>query len=144
MNTYLNDILEDLCNFALSHGIGITLNHEFSPAMKSLADTRNRKILINTGQPDQQQIPFQVAHEISHVMTNDKSTHLLAFNSIHSDPQIETRANRGAVDMLLPYYTDERQIEQLNVNEFMTCFDIPAHLEKIVAEEFQKYRDQRL
>jgi len=48
MNTYLNDILEDLCNFALSHGISITLSHEFTPAMKSLADTKNRKILINT------------------------------------------------------------------------------------------------
>jgi len=30
----------------------------------------------------------------------------------------------------------------MSINEFMYYFDVPAHLEKVVAEEFKKYCDQ--
>mgnify|MGYP001287468857 CR=1 FL=1 len=144
MNSFENDILEDLYNYALDHNIGILSSHEFSSSMTALADTKKRLIIINSGQSNKQQLPFQVAHEISHVMNGDKSTHLLAFNSIHSDPQIETQANRSAIQMLLPYYANERQIGLMNYTDFMSCFAIPSHLEAIVVKEFQKYNDKSI
>lgn len=135
----MNDIVTDLFNYALSSGINVYLEPDLSPTTPSFADTESGSIFINSNNFNRRQLAFQVAHEIAHILNGDKSSHYLGFNSIFSDPKVELSANRTAISMLIPYYADERNIEQLNSDEFMKTFEIPTHLEKIVIEEFRKY-----
>lgn len=134
----MDNILEDLYQIAYDNGIGVVLDRTLSTACPSIADTETNKILINLNQPAlKNQLPFQTAHEISHVLLHHKSRHGLGFHGEYSDPHMELSANRGAIRMLLPYYADERSVGQLNFREFMDYFMIPDHLEKTVIEEFQ-------
>lgn len=136
----MDDILNDLYQLAYDSGIGVILNRTLSSDTPSMADTETNQILINLNQPGKErQLPFQVAHEIQHVLHRDRSAHPLAFDSMHSDPQMELATNRRALRMLLPYYVDERNIDNYNFLEFMNYFMIPAHLEKTVIEEFRNY-----
>lgn len=134
----MDSILNDLYQFAYDNGIGVVLNRTLSPNCPSIADTETSKILVNLNQPGyESQLPFQVAHEITHVIEHHKSLHGLGFHGEHSEPRIELEANRGAIRMLLPYYVDERSLDHVSFTQFMDYFMIPSHLEKNVIEEFQ-------
>ncbi|WP_409440662.1 ImmA/IrrE family metallo-endopeptidase [Lentilactobacillus hilgardii] len=135
----MDDIIADLLNYAFDHNIGYELTHFLDPHTPSLADTKRRKIIINMGYYRPCQIPLQIGHEITHVLNGDRSYHqLIGFESIHSDPRIELAADRGGIQMLLPYYLEGKELEQINVKNFMDLFDIPSHLHKTVVEEIHK------
>lgn len=132
----MDDIIADLLNYAFDHNIGYELTHFLDPHTPSLADTKRRKIIINMGYYRPRQIPLQIGHEITHVLNGDRSYHQwIGFESIHSDPRIELAADRGGIRLLLPYYFEGKELEQINVQEFMDCFDIPQHLLETVVDE---------
>lgn len=135
----MDDILNDLLRFAYDQGIGVIVDRQLSTDTPSMADTETNQILINYNQPGyEDQLPFQAAHEIQHVLQHHRSSHRLNFRGgMYSEPQIELAANRGAIRMLIPYYTDERSLDHVSFTQFMDYFMIPSHLEKIVIEEFQ-------
>lgn len=136
----VDDLITDLLNFAYDNNIGYELTRLLDAYTPSLADTRNRKIIINMGYYRPRQIPLQIGHEITHVLNEDRSFHnLIGFESIYSDPEIELEADRGGIRLLLPYYIEGKELEQINVKNFMDLFDIPSHLHKTVVEEIHKY-----
>jgi len=132
----MENILTDLMNYALfRQHISVIMSSEASFGAPSVAFPDTRTIIINTNIENKRQLPLQMAHEIGHVVNGDVRHQPLYFSPSGIDYPTELAANRFAVDMLIPYYLDDRDKEHVNVNEFMNIFVIPSHLEKMVRKE---------
>lgn len=134
----MNNIIEDLSNFALENNIGVELSYLFSPITPAGCNTSYRKIAINMNWHNKRQIPFTFAHEISHILNGDVSNKQLYFSTAVSHSKIESAANRKAISILLPYYLEEMPNEMINSADFMQTFDIPDHLIGMVESELTK------
>lgn len=133
----MEKIITDLLNYALDNNIGLTITKLLSPETPSLVDTKTKHIVFNTNWHDQNQLAFNLAHEISHVTNGDQSLTPLYFTP--SKSKFELEANAGAIRLLLPYYMADKVPDQLNTYSFMECFSIPSHLEDIVVKEIKNY-----
>lgn len=129
----INDIMASLMNTAMDRGYGVIVENKFSKQTPSAVNPQTKIIVVNGNWHDQDQLPFQLAHEIGHLINKDDSNCLYFSPSKHG---IEGRANRQAIKLLLPYYTDERPLEDFNSVDFMKAFKIPQYLENVVNEEF--------
>lgn len=135
----MENILTDLINYALwKQHISVIMSGEASFGAPSVAFPDTRTIIINTNIQNKNQLPLQVAHEIGHLVNGDKKQKALYFNPTSIDYPVELAANRFAVKMLIPYYLEERDSDQINVTEFMNIFVIPTHLEGMCREELIK------
>ena len=133
----IDEIVTDLLNYAFDHGIALIMTRQLSPHAPSAVDTFSKRIIFNMNMYDRKQMPLQLAHDIKHIENGDESTQLLYFTQ--SKAKMEFRANVGAIDMLLPFYIDEKEPQQINIYNFMDCFSIPSHLEEAVTEAIRNY-----
>ena len=135
----MDNILTDLLIYALKdQHIRVAMSPEFTLDAPSAVKTKSKIIILNTNLSNKDQLPLQLAHEIGHVVNGDEASTPLHFGDQAVDYSMELSANRFAVDMLIPYYLDDRDREHVNVTEFMNIFVIPAHLEKMCREELIK------
>lgn len=132
MTDYFNDIL----NFAFDHGIGITLCRDFKPHTPSGANPDTKQIVINMNWYKPGQLEYVTAHEISHVLHHDSG--YLYFSGTAKTP-IESDANRGAIDILLPIYFREIEKEDADPYSFMNDFEIPSYMEDYVINQICVY-----
>ena len=108
MNDKLSDMLSGLLDFAWDHNIGIVLSRDLDPYTPSSANPQNRMILINMNWHNQKSIPFQVAHEMAHVLNGDPG--VLYFNNDETNKsqnyryKFEYIANVGAINIIIPAY----------------------------------------
>lgn len=52
---------------------------------------------------------------------------------------VEYKANVGAVRLLVPFFCQETDRENANLERFMKAFDVPSYLSSVVADELKKY-----
>lgn len=133
----INEITASLINKAMELGYSVILETNFSDHTPSAANPHTNTIVVNGNWYQPEQIQFQLAHEMGHLLNHDDSSCLYFSPSKHG---IEGRANKKAIDLLLPYYTEDRPLEEFNTVDFMKAFKIPQYLENVVNNEFyQKY-----
>lgn len=117
------DYLGAVLNVALDHGIGIECTSELSPDTPSVASPETRCMIVNLNWHDPQQLPYQAAHEIAHILNQDAGAlYLFSLSRI----SIEGAANRGAINILVPIYFDGIDGHDANVERFMEAFQIPG------------------
>lgn len=132
----MDEIMTALMNQAfLKYKIRIILSSEADPYTPSVAHTESRTIIINTNFHDKKQIPLQMAHEVGHIINGDQATQPVYFSMMQTDYPMELEANRTAIKLLLPFYLRDKDVENVNSQEFMDTFSVPTHLENIVKEE---------
>lgn len=122
----MDDIVTDLCNYAMKHGIGFILTRDLKSGTVAAANTESRTVIVNMNYKDKQQIPLQFAHEIGHIINGDHSMRALYFTP--SKYGIELNANVTALNLLAPYYLEDKPDEYVDVDSFMEMFAIPEHL----------------
>ena len=116
--------MRQLYCLAKKKSITVRFDNSLSPVTPSASDSATRRIIINENWHDQQQLPFQFAHEIAHVLHGDST--VLYFTP--SKAGIEGLANRGAVKLLVPLYFAETEPCNVNLWQFMTDLAIPEWL----------------
>lgn len=130
----MDNVINYLLNFAMKNKIGFVWTSLLESYTSSAADCKNRKIVINGNWHNKKELPFIIAHEISHILNKDMG--ILYFTSNSSKSQIENNANAGAINILVDY-CDKLGLARDNVVKFMDVFGIPANLEYMVVEQLK-------
>lgn len=125
--------MANLLNYALDNKISFKLTSSLSSDTPSAALVSARMIVINLSYKDPQQLPFQVAHEIGHIMCDDNSDSVLYFTPTKS--KTEFKANDFAIRLLVKLFIEDEEKNHTNLYGFMNFFKIPYHLENIVSKE---------
>ncbi|APX73381.1 ImmA/IrrE family metallo-endopeptidase [Companilactobacillus allii] len=133
----INDMTSALMNLAFDNNIAVIMEDKFSPYTPAAVDTKTKVIVINSNWHIQNQIPFQLAHEIGHVLNDDGSKACLYFSP--SKFGIEGHANKTAIQLLIPLYFSNIEYIHANTVRFMEAFNIPLYLEDTVIDEIQSY-----
>ena len=90
------------------------------------ASATYNKIVMNTNWHNQNEIPFQLAHEIAHIQNHDDCEMAFYHASYSSQERMEREANLGAIKLLLPIFKDIGY--ENNPVTFMQVFNIPGYL----------------
>ncbi|WEA58311.1 ImmA/IrrE family metallo-endopeptidase [Pediococcus pentosaceus] len=131
----MNDLITYLCNYAFDHGIGYELDSKtFKPSDSSFSNKEASMVFINMNWPNKNEIPFQLAHEISHIINGDCGSNNYSAGSVYSKE--EYNANKKAIHILLDYCT-LNNLHYENYIDFMTAFGIPTKLTYVVNEIFK-------
>lgn len=130
----MDDAINYLLNFAMNQKIGFVWTNLLAPDTPSAADCKEREIVINANWHNQKELPFMIAHEISHILNKDMG--VLYFTSSSSKSKIESNANSEGVQILIDY-CDKLGIEYHNINKFMDTFGIPSNLEYVVMDKLE-------
>lgn len=96
------------------------------------ASATYNKIVMNKNWHNQNEIPFQLAHEIAHILNHDECDLAFYHATFSSKEMIEREANLGAIKLLLPIYRDMEC--EMNPVTFMKIFSIPGYLFDNVAK----------
>lgn len=132
----MNDIITYLLNFAFDRGIEIVWTDKLKPTAPSCAVPKDNKIIINGQWHDANELPFQIAHEIGHMLNGDEG--VLYYSSYCSHSKIEANADIKAIDLLLDYcFLNDKQTE--NYSDFMYCYSVPSYLEEKVKRRYTIY-----
>jgi len=129
----MNEILTYLFNLALENHIAVEATNKLQPHTPSLAISDQRKIIINMNWYNQKELPFQIAHEISHLLNNDEGVQY--YSSFSNKMELEGNANATAIDLLINYYCKMISDEWINPVTFMKHFGIPSNLEYLVTDK---------
>lgn len=60
----ISDIMSSLMNKAMDYGYSVIIENQFSSRTPSAVNPRTRTIVINGNWHEQNQLPFQLAHEM--------------------------------------------------------------------------------
>lgn len=133
----MDNLMNFLCNYAFNHKIGYQLDpNKFTPNEPSVSNGTLRFVIINMNWKDTNEIPFQFAHEISHVLNGD-----VGVNKFPVKPTLlkeEHAADKGAMKILLEY-CDLNKIQISTAARFMETFGIPNHLYDLVSEVINNF-----
>ncbi|WP_429971916.1 ImmA/IrrE family metallo-endopeptidase (plasmid) [Fructilactobacillus sp. Tb1] len=132
----MQEIINSLFNYAFNHDMEVVYTDKLLPKTRSFADIPTRSIVINANEPNQRQLPLIIAHEISHVLQCDTNDAKLNFSTALK-PHYEQKANINAIDLLIPFYVEDKELYQINVDEFMKLFAIPSSLRDICINEME-------
>ncbi|MBN7275548.1 ImmA/IrrE family metallo-endopeptidase [Ligilactobacillus pobuzihii] len=132
----MDSVVEYLLNFALDKGFGFILTDKLKPDTPSCANPQQNKIVINTNWRNKNELPFQIAHEIGHMLNGDEGT--LYYNTYSSHSKIENNADNKAIDLLLDYCVDMDKTNS-NYSDFMYYYGIPNYLEQNVKRRYANY-----
>lgn len=124
----INDItVTYLLNWALDHDISYVLTSELSSFTPSCSLPSKRKMIINSNWHDKSELPFQIAHEIGHILNKDSGKQY--FCLANTTNPVENKANHAGIKLLIEYYFADVPKEQWNVNNFINYYHIPSELE---------------
>lgn len=134
----MEDYLRALENYACIYDIAVyhTRLHSHTPCA---ASPKHKNVLVNDNYFIQNQLPFQLAHEICHVLHGDDS-----FSTLYQETDLKTKieyeANRDAIKILLKLYAKRLdEPELLNYATFEQVFCIPSKLDDVVQQAFKTY-----
>jgi len=125
----MDKILTYFLNYAFDHGFSFTYTNLMSLDAPSLSRSSTHEIVINTNISNEHELPFIMAHEISHLLNHDVG--VLYYSTTASRSKIEQSANSRAVDLLLEY-AHETDTYTGNYVQFMEQFGIPSKFEELV------------
>lgn len=118
---YLLDLADDLKIKVIQRYTDNNGNY-LPPHLPSAASAEQRKILLNMNWYNPQELPLILGHEISHIINGD--TDICYYNSL-SKIKTENIANKMAINMLMDYYFDDLDNDQINIETFMDYYQIP-------------------
>ena len=90
------------------------------------ASPKYMKIAMNRNWHNSEEIPFQLAHELAHIINHDDCEMAFYHASYSSQERIEREANIGAIKLLLPIFNDMGY--ENNPVKFIQVFHIPNYL----------------
>jgi len=114
--------------------IDIRYTDELPNDFLGLADPIQQVIFINDQIDDNFKL-FIIAHELTHVVLGEIAAAYLK-SSYVTNLKVEKEANEGAISLLLRYYSNVTgfKISEINTNNFMATFEIPAKYHFYVEE----------
>lgn len=134
--------VEEACDYLLEkakeYHIDIKWKY-FSPITPPGSSYEYRRVVMNLDWHNPKEFVFQLAHEMSHVIHGDKGDVYYYHACFTGRESVEYKANLGAVKLLVPYYCQHRNRENINAYEFETLFDVPAYLNDVVIKELRNY-----
>lgn len=124
-----NDLIRWLMNWAFDHGIAVILTSKIKKDLPHCASASKKTVLINLNYGNWKEIPFALAHEIGHIVDEDKGTRYYSSATLHD--KAEYRANTFGVRLLCTYC----QVNDIHINnaiKFCEVFGVPSNLDYIV------------
>ncbi len=136
---FKNDTLtKRLMNQAYDYGFKVINNDKYkSSDTPAAVNPHYKTIVLNSKWHEPRQIPFQLAHEMGHLLNKDGQSSCLYFSP--SKYGIEGNANRTAIKLLLPYFLDDNIIEHVSSVKIMESLNMSQYLEGMVQEEILNY-----
>lgn len=132
MNTFLAAVL----NKAAKHHVGVEIV-PLSPDQAPVVDTKRRLIILNRYWPKQNELAFQAAHELGHVLNGDVGH--FSYSAGCTDGKVEGDANRTALSIVVPIYFSDIDQADANVEQFMDDLAIPDWLHDASSAAITKY-----
>ena len=133
-----SSIISYLLDIADRHDIKCFWPTALSPNTPPTALPSNNCIVMNDNWHDKKAIPFQLAHEMAHILKNDNSNWIRYYQGTYrGENKLEYETNRIAIKLLLSYFDTDTIC--YNPIRFMQAFAIPSHLESIVNEELNSF-----
>lgn len=137
-----DDIMSYLDNIAIDNNIRVIWEH-FDPYTPPGASYEDMCIVMNLDWHNQDELVFQYAHELSHIIRGDK-TDLAFYNTSRNNKSgIEYQTNAIAVRLLVPFYCNDTDIKDINVYDFIDRYCIPEYLADVVKSEITKFFNDR-
>ncbi|WP_353486100.1 ImmA/IrrE family metallo-endopeptidase [Apilactobacillus xinyiensis] len=119
-----NDLITKLLNYAFDSGIGFQVM-ELKEDMLPFSIPNKKFIIINSNWKNKNEVPFQIAHEIAHVINEDESC-LYQNNSYKL--KFEHAADVKALEILIPIYIGYSHYNTDNIYPLMEQLRIPNRL----------------
>lgn len=133
---------EEACEYlqeqASKYEITVNWAH-FSPYTPPGSSYKYRSVVMNLDWHRPQELIFQFAHELAHVIHGDPGDVVYYHASFTGKESVEYKANVGAVKLLVPFYCQEVNEECVNSANFMKVFHVPSYLASVVNEEIRNY-----
>lgn len=129
-----DDAVKYLLNFAMTNSIGFEIVPEMKPDSPSFAVADKRFMVINPNWYNKHELPFQIAHEIGHILNGDAG--VLYYSSPASNIKIESDANITAIDLLIDY-CKSIGIYHVDVYRFMERFALPSNVKTTVIDRLE-------
>lgn len=133
------DVIEYLEQKARSMDIDVIWTDELSPYTPPTCSFITRRVLMNNRWHNPANIPFQFAHEISHISNGDLEDLCFYNSTFTGKSSVEYKANVGAVKLLVPFYCEDVDSESVNVCDFENNYCIPSYLDNVVKEQINEY-----
>ena len=134
----MKEACDSLSEKAEEYCIDVKWKH-FSPTTPPGSSYEYRRVVMNLNWHRPEELVFQFAHELAHVIHGDSGDIVFYHASFTGKESIEYKANLGAVKLLIPYYCSNREKENINAYEFETLFCVPSYLNDVVINELSKY-----
>lgn len=128
-----------LLKIASQHHIDVQWSGVLSKYTPPACRYDTRIVCMNMNWHRHTEIPFQLAHELSHIINGDPGDACFYDASFTGKSSVEYKANVGAVRLIIPYYCGETEKEIINANDFEEVYDIPKYLDNVVREQIAKY-----
>lgn len=137
-----DDIMSYLDNIAIDNNIRVIWEH-FDPYTPPGASYEDMCIVMNLDWHNQDELVFQYAHELSHIIRGDKSDLAFYNTSRNNKSGIEYQTNAIAVRLLVPFYCNDTDIKDINVYDFIERYCIPRYLVDVATDEIIKFFNDR-
>ncbi|KRN77934.1 ImmA/IrrE family metallo-endopeptidase [Ligilactobacillus acidipiscis] len=135
-----NDAFDYLLNYAWDKKIGYELTRELTPDSPSTAYPEEKLVIINMNWPNEKELPFQLAHEITHVTNGDDTQSKLYYHTTYKGKYgVEYKANIGGIELLVPYHFAEIEPESADIDQFIDAYAIPQYLRDYVIKETRNF-----
>ena len=134
----MNEACDYLLERATEYHIDVKWKH-FSPTTPPGSSYEYRRVVMNLDWHRPEELIFQLAHELAHVIHGDIGDVVFYHASFTGKESIEYKANVGAVELLVPFYCQGTEIQCVNSANFMQSFHVPHYLSSVVSEEIKKY-----
>lgn len=135
----MNDAVWYLLKVATNHHIDVQWAGVLSSYTPPACRCDTRIVCMNLNWHRKEEIPFQLAHELSHIINGDSGDACFYNASFTGKASVEYKANVGAVKLLVPFYCQETHRENVNLCNFEHAYRIPNYLSGVVQEQVKKY-----
>ncbi|HAT53943.1 MAG TPA: ImmA/IrrE family metallo-endopeptidase [Lactobacillus sp.] len=122
----MENLFDSLLEYAKNKHITIIQSNVLSPTTPPAANPALRKVLINLNWEQKNQIPFQLAHEIGHVLNDDPGILYNCTQASHNT--IEFAASKRGISLLIDLYFADISIKDANSTRFVQQLCIPPYL----------------
>lgn len=123
---------------AKDYKISVTWAH-FAPYTPPGSSYEYRSVAMNIDWHRPNEIIFQFAHELAHVIHGDPGDVVYYHGCFTGKESVEYKANVGAVKLLVPFYCREVGKESINKYAFMKVFNVPSYLGDVVNKQLLEY-----
>lgn len=135
----MHDYLCALEDFAKNQDILVKWSTQLHPHTPPTTNPVNRIIVMNSCWYEPRQLPFQLAHEISHILHKDGDFKIL-YSGTRLKSRFEYEAHKTAIELLVNLYMQNTDNPRaVNYTAFEETFGIPSKLDSVVREGLKNY-----